>query len=68
MQSDWRPMDMTNSRLILFLAVGPFAAAVIIGGVLAWLTGDLRVVGLVGLAAAIVGAGLTGYYENRVPH
>lgn len=59
---------MTNGTLILLLAVGPFAAAVMIGGGLAWLTGDLRVVGLVGLAAAIVGAGLTGYYQNRVSH
>jgi hypothetical protein len=59
---------MRNSRLVLFLAAGPLAAAVVIGGGLAWLAGDLRVVGLVGLAAAIVGAGLTGYYQSRVSH
>ena len=59
---------MTNGRLILFMFVWAFAAAVIIGGIAAWLTGDYRVIGLVGLAAASIGAALTGYYHNRVSH
>ena len=51
---------MTNQGLVLTLAVMPIltASTVGIGGV--WLTGDLRVFGLVWLIAAIVGAGLVG--------
>ena len=64
----WRPMDMTNGKLILLLAAGPVATAVIIGGGGVWLTGDYRVVGLMGLVAASVGAALTGYYYNHVSH
>jgi hypothetical protein len=30
-----------------------------------WLTGDLRMFGLVGLATAIIGAGLVGYFNWR---
>ena len=54
---------MTNTRLIVTMAVMPIviASTVGIGGV--WLTGDLRVFPLVGLVAAIVGAGLLGVFN-----
>ena len=56
---------MTNQGLVLTLAVMPIltASTVGIGGV--WLTGDLRVFGLVWLIAAIVGAGLVAYFRWR---
>ena len=58
-------MFVTNTRLIVTIAVIPVVTAftVGIGGV--WLTGDVRVFGLVLLAAAIVGAGLVGYFNWR---
>lgn len=55
---------MTSTRLLVILAVMPIVAALtVIGGV--WLMGDLRTFGLVGLAAAIIGAGLVGYFNWR---
>jgi uncharacterized membrane protein len=56
---------VTNTRLIVTMAVMPMVIALTagVGGV--WLTGDVRVFGLVGLAAAIVGAGLVGYFNWR---
>ena len=56
---------MTNGKLILIMVVMPFLTALIVGGGGVWLTGDFRVFGLVGLAAAIVGAGLMGYFHWR---
>ena len=59
---------MTNSRLILVMVVMPVLTAVIIGGGAAWLSGDLRMIGLVGLVAACVGGVLMGYARSRVSH
>ena len=56
---------MTNTRLILTMAVMPIVVALTVGVGGVWLTGDVRVFGLVGLAAAIVGAGLVGYFNWR---
>jgi uncharacterized membrane protein len=54
---------VSNKKLIMTMAVMPIvvASTVGVGGV--WLTGDLRVFGLVGLVAAIVGAGLLGFFH-----
>ena len=54
---------MTTTGLIMAMAVMPIVVALTVGLGGAWLTGDVRVVGLVGLAAAIVGAGLVGYFN-----
>ena len=59
---------MTNGRLILVMVVMPVLTAVIIGGGAAWLIGDLRMIGLVGLVAACVGGVLIGYASSRVSH
>jgi hypothetical protein len=58
-------MFVTNTRLIVAMAVMPVVTALTagIGGV--WLTGEVRVFGLVLLAAAIVGAALVGYFNWR---
>jgi uncharacterized membrane protein len=56
---------MTNSRLILTMAVMPILTALTVGMAGVWLTGDLRVIGLVGLIAAILGAGLVGFFHWR---
>jgi uncharacterized membrane protein len=56
---------MTNTRLIVIMAVMPIVVALTVGLGGVWLTGDVRLVGLVGLAAAIVGAGLVGYFNWR---
>jgi hypothetical protein len=57
-------MLMTNKGLILTMAVMPILAASTagIGGV--WLTGGLKMFGLLWLAA-IVGVGLVGYFRWR---
>ena len=52
---------MTTTGLIMTMAVMPIVVALTVGLGGVWLTGDVRVVGLVELAAAIVGAGLVGY-------
>ena len=59
---------MTNGRLILVMVAMPVLTAVIIGGGAAWLIGDLRMIGLVGLVAACVGGVLIGYASSRVSH
>ena len=51
---------MTTTGLIMTMAVMPIVVALTVGLGGVWLTGDVRVVGLVELAAAIVGAGLEG--------
>jgi len=56
---------MTNGKLILIMVVMPFITALTLGGGAAWLTGDFRLVGLVGLAAAIFGGALMGYFHWR---
>lgn len=56
---------MTDRNLIVIMAVMPILTALAVGTGGVWLTGDLRVFGLVGLAAAIVGAGLVGYFNWR---
>ena len=59
---------MTNARLILVMVVMPVLTAVIVGGGAAWLIGDLRLIGLVGLVAACVGGVVLGFASNRVSH
>jgi hypothetical protein len=55
---------VTYTRLLVIMAVMPVVAALaVIGGV--WLTGDLRMVGLVGLATAIIGTAFVGYFNWR---
>ena len=56
---------MTNAKLILIMGVSPILTALTVGIAGAWLTGDLRVIGLVGLGAAIIGAGLVGSLNWR---
>lgn len=56
---------MTNRKVIVIMAVMPFFTALTVGIGGVWLTGDLRVFGLVGLAAAIAGAGLVAYLNWR---
>lgn len=55
---------MTDRKLIVIMAVMPILTALTLGIGGAWLTGDARVLGLVGLAAAIVGAGLVGFFTR----
>ena len=52
---------MTNRDLILLMVVMPFLAAAIVGGVAAWLTGDYRLVGAAGLAAATAGGAIVAH-------
>ena len=59
---------MTNAMLILVMVVMPVLTAVIVGGVAAWLIGDLRMIGLVGLATACMGGVIVGYASSRVSH
>jgi hypothetical protein len=47
------------------MAVFPIVTALTVGIAGLWLTGDPRVVGLVGLGAAILGATLVGYFKWR---
>ncbi len=56
---------MTNTRLVVTMAVMPIVVALTVGLGRVWLTGDVRLVNSVGLAAAIVGAGLVGYFNWR---
>lgn len=56
---------MTGRKLIVNMAVMLIIAALTVGTGGVWLTGDLRMFGLVGLAAATVGAGLVGYFNWR---
>lgn len=56
---------MTNGKLILIMAVMPFLTALTLGSAAVWLTGDLRLFGLVGLVAAIVGGALVGFFNWR---
>jgi hypothetical protein len=56
---------VTNTRLIVTMAVMPVMTALTVGIGGVWLTGEVRVFGLVLLAAAIVGAGLVGYFHWR---
>jgi hypothetical protein len=58
-------MFVTNTRLIVTMAVMPVVTALTVGIGGVWLTGEVRVFGLVLLAAAIVGAGLVGYFNWR---
>jgi hypothetical protein len=51
---------VTNAKLIWILAVSPIVTALTVGIAGAWLTGDLRVIGLAGLGAAIIGAASVG--------
>ena len=46
---------MTNRKLFLLMVAMPFLTALTLGVGAAWLSGDVRMFGLVGLAAAIVG-------------
>ena len=54
---------MTNGQLFLIMVVMPFFTALTVGVGTAWLTGDVRMFGVVGLIAAIVGGALMGYFE-----
>ena len=56
---------MTNRKLFLIMVAMPFLTALTLGVGVAWLSGDARMFGLVGLAAAIVGGALMGYFELR---
>ena len=56
---------MTNRKLFLLMVAMPFLTALTLGVGAAWLSGDVRMFGLVGLAAAIVGGALMGYFEWR---
>jgi hypothetical protein len=56
---------MTNAQLIVIMAVSPIVTALTVGIAGAWLTGDLRVIGLAGLGAAIVGAAVVGLQLAR---
>jgi hypothetical protein len=56
---------VTNTRLIVTMAVMPVVTALTVGIGGVWLTGEVRVFGLVLLAAAIVGVGLVGYFNWR---
>jgi hypothetical protein len=56
---------MTDKGLILTMAVMPIFTALTVGVGGVWLTGDVRVFGLVGLIAAIFGAALVGYFNWR---
>ena len=56
---------MTNSQLFLLMVGMPFFTALTVGVAAAWLTGDVRMFGVVGLIAAIVGGALMGYFEWR---
>jgi hypothetical protein len=47
------------------MAVMPVVTALTVGIGGVWLTGEVRVFGLVLLAAAIVGVGLVGYFNWR---
>jgi hypothetical protein len=57
---------MTSRKLFVIMVVMPFLTALTLGGAAAWLSGDVRMIGLFGLVAAIVGGGLMGYFEWRV--
>jgi hypothetical protein len=56
-------MFVTNTGLIMTMAVMPIVVALTVGLGGVWLIGDVRVVGLAGMAAAVVGAGLVGYFN-----
>jgi hypothetical protein len=56
---------VTNTKLIVMMAVIPIVTALTMGIAGVWLRGDPRVFGLVGLGAAIVGAALVGYFNWR---
>ena len=56
---------MSMRKLVLIMVVMPFSTAVTVGGGAAWLTGDARMFGLVGLCAAFVGGALMGYFQWR---
>jgi hypothetical protein len=58
-------MFVTHRRLLVTMVVMTILTALIVGIDGVWLTGDARVFGLVGLGAAIVGAGLVGYFNWR---
>ena len=58
---------MTNRRLILLMVVMPFLAAAIIGGTAVWFTGDLRLIGLAGLVAAVAGGALVVASGQLIP-
>jgi hypothetical protein len=56
---------VTNRRLIVTMVLIPILTALIVDIDGVWLTGDARVFGVLGLGAAIVGAGLVGYFNWR---
>jgi hypothetical protein len=56
---------VTNAKLIVIMGVSPVATAFTLGMAGAWLTGDLRVIGLTGLAAAIIAAAWVGIQLAR---
>ena len=57
---------MTSRKLFVIMVAMPFLTALTLGAGAAWLSGDIRMIGVVGLAAAIVGGALMGYFEWRV--
>jgi hypothetical protein len=58
-------MFVTPTGLIMTMVAMPILTALTLGIAGVWLTGDLRVMPLVGLAATIVGAALVGYFNWR---
>jgi hypothetical protein len=56
---------VTNAKLIWILGVCPVVTAFTVGIAGAWLMGDLRVIGLAGLVAAIIAAAWVGMQLAR---
>ena len=56
---------MSTGKLFLIMVAMPFLTALTLGVGAAWLSGDARMFGVVGLAAAIVGGVLMVYFEWR---
>jgi hypothetical protein len=64
---------MTPRRWIVTMALMPFVAAPAVGLGAVWVTGDASVFGVVGIIAAMIGAGLlelalrTGHVAGGIP-
>ena len=55
---------VTNRTIVVLMLVMPLLAGLSLGFGGVWLTGDLRVIGLVIVAAELVGAGLVAFFER----
>jgi hypothetical protein len=56
---------VTNKRVVLLMVVMPILGGLTVGTVGAWLTGDLRVIGVSIVVAEIVGGALVAFFDWR---